>query len=297
MTVPTEVKPEGGFLNDPIHLPNDPPPAGHFEQMEDPQDTASVAAKLAAATASPEPEMSSSSMTTFDLPTGWVNPDGILVKTARVRELNGYDEEHLARVDMQKNVAVFITELLAAGVEDLGGSKPTKDTLREMLSGDRDALLLGVRRATYGDLVEFKITCAVCDTESIINIELDKDIKIIYIDDPLVRKFEVPIGSGFATIKLLDGKTQEAFSENVGKKTQAQINTILLANTVIAVNGIPTAGREDPVKMLGMADRAKILKYLEEHQPGPQFGDIPVNCATCGEEYPITLGLPSLFRL
>ena len=261
--------------------------------------TAQVGHAISQATSSPPPTMPDTTDVTVDLPAGWMTPEGLLVPTARCRELNGYDEEKLSRVDPLKNVAVYVTELLSLGVEDLGGQRPTKDVLRELLIGDRDALMLGVRQATYGNEVEFKLKCTVCDNDSLIKVLLDEDVETVKLEDPHVRDFEVPLRNNHqATVRLLTGAAQEAFSGDVVKKTQAEITTVMLAKSVVAINGKPVMGRTEDVLMLSAADRQTITDFIAEHQPGPQLNkEIPVACSVCGEEYPILLGLPNLFRL
>ena len=291
------------FLNTPPILPPFPGDSSDRPSMPSPpgvpgpMDTGAVAGLIGKATATDPPTMIDASDVEVELPAGWITPEGLLVSTARVRELNGYDEERLARVDMQKNVAKYVTELLELGVEDLGGQKPTKEVLQGLLIGDRDALILGIRRATYGNEVEFKLSCSVCGNDSEVNVELDIDVKITKLDDPLVRVFDVPLRrEKSAKVVLLNGVTQEAFSDGIGKKTQAEVNTIMLSKSVVEIDGVPTLGKENAARALSAADRDTIMTFIAEHQPGPQLKDIQVACATCGEEYPVSLGLPNLFR-
>jgi hypothetical protein len=259
--------------------------------------TAEVGSAIAKATATPPPSMDDPSFTTVELPAGWISPDGLLVQTARVRELNGYDEEKMSRVP-PGNTATYVTELLALGVEDLGGQKPSKKTLQGLLIGDRDALVLGVRQATYGNEVEFKLKCTECDTDSVINVLIDEDVPVIKLEDPLKRTFDVKLRNGeFAKVTLLTGAAQEAYSEGIEKKTNAEINTVMLAKSVVAINGMPVGGRNEDVLRLSSADRGTLTDFIAEHQPGPQLNkEIPVPCAVCGKEYPVFLGLPNLFR-
>jgi hypothetical protein len=259
--------------------------------------TAEVGSAIAKATSAPPPTMEESGSVVVELPGGYIGPDKILVREARVRELTGFDEEKLARTDMMKNAAAYITEMLCLGVEELAGEKPSRKVIQSLLIGDRDALMLGIRQATYGDNVEFRLTCPVCDTENMINVVLSEDVPIIPMDDPLKREFEVPLRRGFATVRLLTGVAQEAFSADMSKKTTAEVTTVMLAKSVVAINGKPVGGRTEDVLRMSAADRQTVMDFLAEHQPGPQLNkEIPVPCATCGEEFQILLGIPNLFR-
>ena len=231
------------------------------------------------------------------LPGGLVREDGELVTVAVVRELNGFDEERLSRLLAADNPAVYVTEMLSLAVEDLGGVKPSKEELRSLLIGDRDALWLGIRIATYGPEVEYTLICSECDEKSIITVDLNEDIPTKTLDDPRKREYEVELRNGVAKVKLLDGVAQEKYSTNLGKKTQAEINTIMLANSVLSINGLPTKGKEDAVRALSSQDRGTIMDFIVGTQPGPQLGtEIEAHCSKCDAEYPIVLSPGSLFR-
>jgi len=233
-----------------------------------------------------------------ELPAGWLRPDGLLITHGRVRELNGYDEEKLSRVMMQENPSVYFTEMLTLGVEDLGGEHPDKDILRSLLIGDRDALCIGIRMATYGREVEFNLDCTACDAKSIVTVDLIDDIPVKHLDDPTVRDFEVELQNGHsAKLVLLDGRAQEAITAGFEKRTNAEINSIMLSKSVIAIDGTPTNGKEDSVRRLSIRDRATLVDFVVEHQPGPEISkEMDVHCSKCGAAYPISLGLPSIFR-
>lgn len=278
---------------------NDPPMMGPPPGMPGPGEPPSMdqaADLLRKATASSSPVIDPSPVTTVELPGGWISPAGVLVKTAEVKELNGFAEERLSRLDMNKNVASYVTELLLLGVVHIGDETPTRDLMKNLLIGDRDFLVLAIRQATYGNDVEFKLNCTACGEESDIRVEIDKDVEVVSMEDPLTRVFDVELRNGAAKVTLLTGVAQEAFSENIGKKTQAEINTTMLSKSVVEINGVPVRGKDNPVRALSAADRATITDFIADHQPGPQFKEIPVPCATCGEEYPISLGIPNLFR-
>jgi hypothetical protein len=116
-------------------------------------------------------------------------------------------------------------------------------------------------------------------------------------EDPLKREYEVELRNGVAKVKLLDGIAQEKYSTNLGKRTQAEVNTIMLAESVLSINGLPTKGKEDAVRGLGSQDRGTIMDFIIETQPGPQLGtEIEAHCHKCDVSYPIVLTPGSLFR-
>jgi hypothetical protein len=255
-----------------------------------------VQAAIATASKSEIPTIEDQESTTVELPAGWIAPNGRLYQEAVVRELTGYDEEKLSRIDPNKNVAHYVTELLSLGVEMLGDQKPSKEILRDLVVGDRDALVLGIRRATYGNDVVLKLTCTECGEDSEVTVSVTDDIKVKPLEDPLQRLFPVKLKHGEAQITLMNGWMQENFGDAFVKKTKAEMDTRILQKCVVEINGIKVLENDDAVKRLSSADRATLIDAITEHQPGPQLGEIEVPCATCGAEYPISLGLGNLFR-
>ena len=231
---------------------------------------------------------------------GYIDPGSeALLKQARVRELNGYDEEFMSRRDPAKNPAIYITDLLERGVESIGGVKPSRVVIQQLLAGDRNQLLLAIRKAAYGPEVKFTLTeCETCGQGSdiIINIDDPEDVPVIEMPDPLVRAFDVPLRHGTARVTLVNGRIQEAYSENIDKRTPSEMNTVLLSKAVVSIGGLPTNGQEEPIRSLAVADRETLVDFTNDHQYGPQIKEIRVPCSTCGREYPVLLGLGNLFR-
>jgi hypothetical protein len=254
------------------------------------------------AQSSPPPQLDPSPRLDVELPAGWISPQGDLVRTARVRELTGYDEEFLSRLSTTQlnNPAVYVTELLALGVDDLGGDKPSKDVLRDLLIGDRDALMLGIRKASYGSFVKFdgyKCLNQSCAEELNVSVDIDDDVKTIMLDDPYTRTFTVELRNGSAEIVMVDGRMQEMFQAEINKRTPAEMTTLMLSRSIIAVRGKRPLDREEAVRQLSSGDRATLVDFLNAHQPGPKLGEpIYVNCPVCNTPFPIILGLGNLFR-
>ena len=189
------------------------------------------------------------------LPGGFITQEGLLVKYAEVRELNGSDEEAIAR---STSLGKALNTILQRGLVSLGGEKVSKDDLDELLSADRDAILLGIRRATFGDVAEYRLLCPGCNTESVVGIHLDTDIPVVELGNPVEdRMWEVELKSGKAVVTFPKGTTQKALME-VSTKTLAELNTILLEGCVLSVNGKASAGMPTVLK-LGMGDREIII--------------------------------------
>ena len=240
------------------------------------------------------------------LPGGLILDEGLdnerVVSTVRVRELNGEDEEALARALASGEPYHFLTTLLERGTVQVGDEPEasTRALLGRLLIGDRDAVLIGIRVATYGNSIKvFNFRCPECGNISDIEFELDDDIEVRKLDNPHDNVFEVTLRNGsVAKVRLPDGNTQVALNE--GKPTQARRNTIIIQKCVESIT--TPDGRERRMIVsprmalsLGMADRRTILSEITDRQPGPKYTDIKITDMDCGKEVSLAVDLGDLF--
>jgi hypothetical protein len=94
--------------------------------------------------------------------------------TAELRPVTGWEEERLAsRSDAP--VAETVTELLARSIYSLGGLPATLDDVRALSIGDREALLLHLRRETLGPRIDCVATCPAADCRERLDLTLSVD--------------------------------------------------------------------------------------------------------------------------
>lgn len=229
-----------------------------------------------------------------ELAAGWLDPHtGETHTDATVRELNGADEEALSKPELGKNAGRFMQTLLARAVTRVGPVEdPPNSLLGTLLVGDRDILLLAIRRATYGDELEMSVECPACSERLDVQYDISTDIPM----RPFAgeRVFEQKLRHGrVVRCTLATGSDQEAFL-NAGRKTLAELNTLLLSRCVTDIDGV-ALGTEG-VRALGVQDRRDLLRELTERQPGPKYTDIELECPTCAKKFPMMLDLQDLFR-
>lgn len=243
---------------------------------------------------SPEVKTVAPSNSDVILPGGFIAKDGSLIKYAEVRELNGMDEEAVSKSGTPGKA---LAAMLQRGVISIGANPAEKADLDQLLSGDRDALLIGIRRVTFGDTIEFNMLCPHCDTELEISVDLNKDIPIKTLDDPINDRVFTYMSkkNGAIVVGLPNGITQKKLIEN-SDKTGSELNTILLSSCIKSVNGEPALGATTALS-LGMADREGIINEIFKRTPGPRLGEVTTTCEACGEEVPAPLSLADLFRL
>lgn len=240
-----------------------------------------------------EPKLTAPSDTTVMLPGGYITDTGEVIRTAEVRELNGLDEEAIARTS---NLGKAVVTIIQRGTVSIGDLKADDKVLDGLLAGDRDALLLAIFKTTFGKVAEIQTYCAGCKDFKTVGVDMDEDIKTKVLVDPVSdRTFTVHGKIGEITVRLPNGAAQRDLIANA-EKNVAELKTLLLEHCVTHINGEPVYSKLQ-VQKLGFADRNKVNEELNKRVPGPQFEDTTVECPDCGSEVPVPINLGTLFRL
>jgi hypothetical protein len=234
------------------------------------------------------------SNTEVSLPGGFITRDGSLVKYAEVRELNGIDEEAIAKAGTSGRALMIMAQ---RGLVSLGMEPAGKEDIDNLLAGDRDAILIGIRRITFGDTLEYSFPCPHCKTDLDIVVDLGTDVPSVDLEDPINDRVFTYTSKkhGEIVVQLPTGSVQKKLLEN-SDKTSAELNTILLAGCVVKIGSVPSMGASSVLK-LGMADREEIVAEIIKRNPGPRLGEVKTTCEACGEEILMPLSLADLFRL
>lgn len=226
------------------------------------------------------------------LPGGLV-VDGEVITTAEVRELTGKDEEAIVRAP---NVARALAVILSRGVVKLGELPATESLLERLLIGDRDALTLGIYRATFGDTA--RLTGYDTATGDVLEVELNlgTDIPIKTLADPVNdRTFEVDGKKSKFIVTLPTGATQKEILSTPDRSI-SELTTVLLYNCVLEIDGRSVVSIEQ-IRNLGLQDRRKLNEAIVSRTPGPQFEDLKVPNPESDGEVVVPISLGALFRL
>ena len=239
------------------------------------------------------PEIKSPSDNVVDLPGGFITSAGEVLRTAEVRELNGRDEEAIAKAS---TVGKALVTIIQRGTVSIGAVKSEESVLDNLLAGDLDALLLGIIKATFGVNIDIPSYCEKCEDYKIVTVDLNTDVKTKVLTDPINdRVFTVQGKTDVFTVALPTGITQKTLIKNADK-TEAEQTTLLLEDCVVKINNNPVYSAVQ-VQSLGMVDRKNIVKEINKRVPGPQFTDLQVTCPDCEGEVTVSINLGTLFRL
>jgi len=226
------------------------------------------------------------------LPGGFIDFNGVLYKYAEVKELTGADEEALSKASSLYGV---LQTALSRGLVNIGGEPVTTSDFDSLLAGDRDAILLGIRRVTFGNIIKQPSACQNCGTGDIWEIDIENDIPVSELDNPITdRVFSVKVKAGEVELGLPNGITQKKLLQ-AENKTPSELITIALAGCINSVDGSVSMGRTTALE-LGISDRETLITELYSRAPGPRLGEVSKACKACGKDTFVPLSLADLFR-
>ena len=213
----------------------------------------------------------------FPLPGGWLIGEGPQqcrrYGSAVLRPLTGHEEEWLAQHQGVAN-AIRTTRLLDACVLSLDDEEPPRDMARGMLVGDRDYLILQLRRLTLGDRVLAVVDCPACGAK----MDIDFDAAAIPIQngatDTPVYEIELPAGTGNPTrairFRLPSGGDQEAV---LGLDAETAADK-LLVRCLLSNTAVP----------LAVEEKARVIAAMEERAPGVEL-ELELTCPECSHAF------------
>jgi hypothetical protein len=258
-----------------------------------------VGAAIADATKPDEPEIDLPRDGTVHLMYG-VEIDGDRYRTATVRELNGGDEEAIARLDQSAwNHFVLQTDLVLRRATESIGPVEVADNpgiLQNLIIGDRDILFKEILMATSGPQQEFKnVVCPAC--------QFEHDLEVDFSDLLVTPKLPKGIDPKRVVAKLRDGTEvvfrwptgadQMAVSQGDEELTMPLANTKMIARCLVTVNGKIEPDPEHWARNLGVKDRQIVLAEMGK-MPVVSFKESEVPCEGCGKPLPVTFGWASL---
>lgn len=220
-----------------------------------------------------------SSQGIFDLPCGYLTPEGELFTEVQVREITGAEEDMLGA----KNISggKKITQLLANCVQRIG-SITDKDQLlqvvRSLPLGDRVFLMLAIRRVTLGDMFPFEEKCPSCGKSEIYNEDLS-ELAAKAMPEPKKRVYDTVLPSGItARFHVMTGKDEEVL---VRADMKDQASAAVMARLDLLNDKHPTI---EDVKALGLRDRNALRDAYEEVEGGVET-TLNMGCPFCGQEF------------
>lgn len=230
----------------------------------------------------PQLEVPKSSIDGFELPCGYVDPDGKLHTYLEVREMNGNDEEILAANNMTPGKKIQrLMSTCTTAIGDYRGLGTMEKIIPDLCQGDRFYIMFAMRRVSLGNEMPLISKCPQCEHVQLINIDLS-ELEIKKMPDPMQRTYPVKLPkSGLEVqMKVLTGRGEDMIVK-AQKSGKDIISTALLAR-IDSIGGKP-ATLED-LLALGLEDRNFLKDVWQDHEGGVET-EFDAECPSCGADY------------
>lgn len=229
----------------------------------------------------PQGDAPKSTVGKFELPCGYLDPQGVLHTEISLTEMDGNDEDlmfsnlssHQIVDDILKN------RVLSLGTLD---AKEASKVVRDLLTGDRVFLMIALRRLSQGDLYEWVMKCSDCGEKSKMTLDLSTlDVKKMA--NPKQRVFDDTLPRSGLSVrwKAMNGN-MEAQRDRAKKNVQKDRATFAIYLRLESLGGKPTMQMPD-VKKLNAFDRQYLRNRFDEFEGGVET-DLELKCPNCQNE-------------
>lgn len=226
-----------------------------------------------------------------ELPCGLVR-DGTLHRHAEFVPMAGIVRKTISRKDIREDFAKVVETVLRMCVKRVGPHSTSGDrTLRDLPMGDRDFLLMEIRRVSMGDTLRALVTCEACKQKIQVTFNLD-EIGVVRLgagdyeihDNRLcfrVRSVTPPVD---ALCRFPIGADQDGMIQAMDRNpTEAQYR--LFAACLVEWNGQkgpfpPDFFDQKPVRVID-----ELTRQFVSRKPGPAFEQlVPCPGSGCGAD-------------
>ena len=175
----------------------------------------------------------------------------------------------------------------------------------DLISGDRNALLIALRITGYGADYELELSCPECGKTNKATFDLSAlPIKRLVVD-PVeigVNEFEVvlPVTKKAVKVKFLTGKDEREMMIISERKKKSGLNTESaitdrLNRSILAVGDITDKNKISMfVRNMPVRDSLALRRFLDKHEPGIDM-KWDYSCEKCGHDNNINLPITSEF--
>lgn len=232
---------------------------------------------------------------------GIVDDEGKIHRTFSVEEMTGIEEDLLAA---RGPLIERLNQIISNCVTSIGDvdEKPTiRRIVRNLPAVDRVILLVGIRRATHGDIFQFHTECPrdKCGFTNVAKINLGK-LEIVEMPNPGERSKTTTLRSGRKVRwHVMTGRDEKWIRDNAREDRRDVLSLHLLAR-VDAIENTQT-GEMEPlnrksghkeallkVKRMKMSERQELRRRFAEEE-GSYDTEIEIRCQGCMKDYSVEM--------
>lgn len=175
----------------------------------------------------------------------------------------------------------------------------------DLISGDRNALLVSLRITGYGADYDVEVDCPECGTKSKQTFDLSKlSIKRLEVD-PVVQgdnlfEVQLPVTKKNVRVKFLTGHDEREMmiTNERKKKSGMKVETAItdrLSRSIVSVDGITDRNKLNFfVKNIPARDSLALRRFLDRHEPGIEMKSW-MDCPHCHEQSEVGLPMGASF--
>ncbi len=221
-------------------------------------------------------------------------------ETVEIRAMTAREEDILTSKALLKKGTV-ITELIKSCLVDR-----TVNPI-DLLSGDRNALMVAIRITGYGAEYDAETTCGECGTKAPQQFNLGElPITRLEIEpaSPGMNLFEflLPYSKRTVRFKFMTGRDEEEIvaTQERQKKLNLQSDTAVTTNllySIVSIDGIDDRAKiASFVKVMPARDSLALRNYIRHNEPGIVMKQ-ELSCPSCGhsEETSMPIGISFLW--
>tara|TARA_Y100000592_G_C5405942_1_gene285624 strand:- start:177 stop:1022 length:846 start_codon:yes stop_codon:yes gene_type:complete len=175
----------------------------------------------------------------------------------------------------------------------------------DLISGDRNALMVAIRVTGYGSDYEVEVDCPECGAKNKETFDLSQ-LKIKRLEiEPIAHgqnlfEVELPVTKKVVRVKFLTGKDERDMMITAERKKKSGFKgettvTDRLVRSIVSVNGITDKNKINFfVKNIPARDSLALRKFLDKNEPGVDMKGW-LTCSSCHEESEVRLPMGASF--
>lgn len=230
---------------------------------------------------------------------GYKDSEGVVHLEFEYREMDGHDEEAIAKPKVRDNGAVVTRVLLERCITRIGtieksSVKPNEWTqiIQSLAIGDQDYAMIQIRTLSLGEEIKVSHKCPHCKAK-IDSKFLTEDLEFIPYNGLEQIEFELPRGCRDKDGNLHhDGIMRHAIGldREILSKTITQnpsvANTLLLARCINKIGEVHIT--DNVLRSLSLMDRNYLFDVIKDNSFGYDVSKFEIECPNCGKEITIS---------
>ena len=230
---------------------------------------------------------------------GYKDENGVIHTEFEYREMNGTDEEAIAKPKVKSSGSMITRVLLERCIIRIGtieksSVKPSEWTeiIQSLAIGDQDFAMLKIREISLGDEFEVSHKCPTCKTKINSVFTLD-ELPLVPYNGLEEVEFELPRGykdkdgkiHKTGVMRHATGLDREVLDKMVSQNP-SMANTLLLARCIKSLGTAPIT--DDLLRNLSMKDRNYLFALIRDISFGYDVSDFEIECPNCERELNIS---------